>query len=260
MADSRYRIEPLGSWRLGLIAAQESAGRRHLMYTLVEADLTRPLALLDAHRERTGERLSLTGYVVTCVARAMAEHPNVNAVRRGRSLVFLHEVIVVVLVEQQMDGRPAVGYVPIRRADTKTLREVTAEIRAGRTARPVSAWGQRLVSRLPTRVAAGVLRQLSHSIRWALEYGVAGVNNVGLGAHVAGWAFTPGAGTLAVTVGGISRRQEGPGAERRIAHLTLHFDHDVVDGAPASRFTRRLLELLASAETSGLAQPPTVVR
>lgn len=260
MVDPRFRTEPLSSLRLGLIAAQESAGRRHLMYALVEADLTRPLALLEAHRRSTGERLSLTGYVVTCVARALAEHPEVNAFRRRRSLVFLDEVIVVVLVEQQVDGRSSLGYVPIRRADTRTLTEVTAEIRAGKATAPVSNWGQRLVFALPTRVAADVVRRLNHSTRWAQKYGVTGVNNVGLGADVAGWGLSPGAGTLSVTIGGISRRPGAHDAEHRIAHLTLTFDHDVVDGAPASRFTRRLLELLASAETSGLAQPPTVVR
>jgi hypothetical protein len=33
---------------------------------------------------------------------------------------------------------------------------------------------------------------------------------------------------------------------REIVHLTVVFDHDVLDGAPAARFTRRLVELIAS--------------
>ena len=33
---------------------------------------------------------------------------------------------------------------------------------------------------------------------------------------------------------------------REILHLTIGFDHDVVDGAPAARFVRRLTELIES--------------
>jgi pyruvate/2-oxoglutarate dehydrogenase complex dihydrolipoamide acyltransferase (E2) component len=33
---------------------------------------------------------------------------------------------------------------------------------------------------------------------------------------------------------------------REILNLTVMFNHDVVDGAPAARFTRRLVELIES--------------
>jgi pyruvate/2-oxoglutarate dehydrogenase complex dihydrolipoamide acyltransferase (E2) component len=36
------------------------------------------------------------------------------------------------------------------------------------------------------------------------------------------------------------------GSSRQILHLTLVFDHDVIDGAPAARFTKRLVELIES--------------
>ena len=35
---------------------------------------------------------------------------------------------------------------------------------------------------------------------------------------------------------------------REILHLTVMFDHDVIDGAPAARFTRRLVELFESGD------------
>lgn len=70
-----------------------------------------------------------------------------------------------------------------------------------------------------------------------------------MGTNTAGWGLAPGAGTLAVTIGGITTRPhlaDGQLVEQEIAHLTLTFDHDVIDGAPAARFTARLLELLAA--------------
>ncbi|WP_194793303.1 2-oxo acid dehydrogenase subunit E2 [Raineyella fluvialis] len=234
--------------RRALAMGQNVAVRRHLMYALVEADLTEPRRLLREHRERTGERLSQTAYVVSCVARALAEFPELNAFRRGRSLVFLDEVIIEVLLERRIGDQPAVGYLPVRRADTKSFREVHDEIRAGQAARHETIAGQRWLEMVPLALTPLLMWGMRRSIRWGLRMGVAGVNNLGLGTGTAGWGFAPGAGTLAVTIGGITRRPiwvEGRLADREIADITLTFDHDVIDGAPAARFARRLVELLA---------------
>ena len=113
---------------------QELNGKRHLMYALVEADVTTPRQLIREYRERTGDGLSLTAYVVWCVARTLAQFPELNAFRRGRSLVLLDEIIIEVLLERRIAGQAAVGYLPIRSADTKSLRIVHDEIRAGQAA------------------------------------------------------------------------------------------------------------------------------
>lgn len=256
---SGYRIERLSKARRALAMGQELARKRHLMYALVEADVTTPRRLIREHRERTGEGLSLTAYVVWCVARAMAEFPDLNAFRRGRSLVLLDEVIIEVLLERRIAGQAAVGYLPIRSADTKSLIAVHEEIRAGQAARDQTIAGQQWLERVPLFLASGLMRWMTQSPRWAQRLGVIGVNNLGMGSHVAGWGLSPGAGTLGVTIGGIGRRLgvvDGQTVEQEIAHLTLTFDHDVVDGAPAGRFTARLLELIASG--NAIRQVPSV--
>ena len=243
-----YRLQRLSRSRLALAAGQEADRKRHLMFALVEADLTEPLRRMAEHKERTGEALSLSGYVATCLARTLREFPEVNAFRRGRSLILLDEVIVVVLLDRKIDAQSAVGYLPIRAADAKGLVEVTREIRAEQEAAPRVVAGQRWLERVPARLAPLVLRSASRSIGWALRFGVAGVNNVGFGQDLAGWGLAPGAGTVGVTIGGIHTRRSADGSDHRIAHLTLAFDHDVVDGAPAARFTSNLLERIVAGD------------
>lgn len=255
-----YRVERMSPARLALVAGQESARHRHTMYALVEADLTVPRALIREHFERTGEKLSLTAYVTTCVAAAVREVPEVNAFRRGRSLVYLDEVIVEVLLERTIDGQPAVGYLPIRHADTKSLRAVHEEIRAGQAARHETIAGEQWLRLVPAWAARPLMWWMRRSPRWALRLGVVGVNNIGMGTKVAGWGLSPGAGTLGVTIGGISHRLtsvDGNPAEQEVAHLTLAFDHDVINGAPAARFTERLLELMAAAQTIRAVDTPS---
>ena len=55
--------------------------------------------------------------------------------------------------------------------------------------------------------------------------------------------------TLGLWVGGIAEKpmaHEGSIALRECLHLTISFDHDIVDGAPAARFTHTFMELLES--------------
>lgn len=149
LAGRGFRIQRLTRNRRTLAAGQEMARRRHLMFALVEADLTEPLRLISEHRARTGEKLSLAGYVATCLGRTLAEFPEVNAFRRGRSLVLLDEIIVVVLLERRIDGQSAVGYLPIHQADTKTVADVTREIRAEQASPPRTIPGQQWLERIP---------------------------------------------------------------------------------------------------------------
>jgi hypothetical protein len=77
------------------------------------------------------------------------------------------------------------------------------------------------------------------------------LTSVGMFGRGGGWGigFLP-SHTLGLTVGGIARK---PGLcddrveVREYLHLTLSFDHDIVDGAPATRFARRLTELIEAA-------------
>ena len=53
--------------------------------------------------------------------------------------------------------------------------------------------------------------------------------------------------SLQVVVGGISARPghvDGVLGPREFVDLTLAFDHDVIDGAPAARFANRVRELI----------------
>ena len=55
--------------------------------------------------------------------------------------------------------------------------------------------------------------------------------------------------TLGIAIGGIAERPgvvDGRIEIREYLDLTISLDHDIVDGAPAARFTRQLCELIES--------------
>jgi len=80
--------------------------------------------------------------------------------------------------------------------------------------------------------------------------GTVGITAVGMFGEGAGWGIPPATKhTLMITVGGIGVKPgvvDGHIASREYLSLAISFDHDMIDGAPAARFTERLKDLIES--------------
>jgi pyruvate/2-oxoglutarate dehydrogenase complex dihydrolipoamide acyltransferase (E2) component len=72
---------------------------------------------------------------------------------------------------------------------------------------------------------------------------------VGMFGRGLGWAIPFNDHTLDITLGGIAAKpsvMDGQLATREYLCMTLSFDHTIIDGAPAARFTQRLKDLIES--------------
>ena len=75
------------------------------------------------------------------------------------------------------------------------------------------------------------------------------VTAVGMFGSDALWFVPLGGATVLVTVGSIVKRPgliDGRLEEREQLCLTISFDHEIVDGAPAPRFVKKFTALIAS--------------
>jgi pyruvate/2-oxoglutarate dehydrogenase complex dihydrolipoamide acyltransferase (E2) component len=194
----------------------------------------------------------------------------VQAYRKGRKQLVLFEDVDVGLMVERQDGdrRVLTGYV-VRNADAKSFWAIHEEIRAAQ-ASPVPALGGmpswfRTLLVLPWPLSVGVKAAMRTAFdrdpsRFASMVGTVGVTAVGMfGKGVGGWGITPIIHGLGLIVGSMAAKPCVIGGRieaREILNLTVVFDHDVIDGAPAARFTRRLVELIESG--SGLQEggPP----
>ena len=76
-----------------------------------------------------------------------------------------------------------------------------------------------------------------------------GISAVGMFGKSAGWGIPINDHTLDLTLGGIAEKPgvvDGHIAIREYLCMTLSFNHDLIDGAPAARFTERLKDLIES--------------
>lgn len=250
-----YRTIPFSTNRRMAAASASVAAERNTIHALLEVDISTARRLMREHRERTGETLSLTAYVIACLARTLAEQPQLNAFRRGRHLIVLDDVTVSTLVERSIGGERIPEPFGIRAAQRKTFREIHDEIRAAQQHGDDGLGGlsgmQWVARWVPSWLFRAFIRLASRNIGMAQRYGVVSVTAVGMYGSSASWFVPLGGATVVVAVGSIVERpvlRDGAFEAREHLCVTVSFDHDIVDGAPAARFTKRFAEWLESGE------------
>ncbi len=235
-----------------------SIQRMPMIHGLLEVDVTRARTFLREHQAKTGETLSFTAFIITCLAQAVDENKAVQAYRKGRNRLFLfEEVNVNTQIERELDGQKSAIPYTVRAANRKTFREIHHEIRAAQVqdvAQAVEGMGFKAFPFLPTflfRIGWWVLWRIGRTSPrvWTKYMGTVGITAVGMFGKGAGWGIPLTGHTLYITLGGITEKPgvvDGQIAIREYLSMTISFDHSIVDGAPAARFTGRLKDLIES--------------
>jgi pyruvate/2-oxoglutarate dehydrogenase complex dihydrolipoamide acyltransferase (E2) component len=265
-----YEVVPFAPTQRQSVDWLDLMQRQHTAHALLEVDVTHARRAIREARASSGEGLSFTAFIVSCVARAVAEDPRMHALRKGRgALALFHDVDVTVLVETEVDDdRIPMPHI-VRAANRHTPAEITRVIRDAQAGDAPYAAGRRWLGFW--FLVPGPLRRfvwtmvLADPRRRRRLTGTVAVTAVGMFGQGVGWAIPLTNYPLCLSIGGISRRptavrdEDGPEARserievREQLSLTMSFDHDVINGAPAARFARRLKELIETG--AGLGRP-----
>jgi pyruvate/2-oxoglutarate dehydrogenase complex dihydrolipoamide acyltransferase (E2) component len=248
-----YRTIPFTTNRL-MVSASAAVGReKNNIHTLIEVDISKPRRLMREIKQQTGESLSLTAFIIASLAQVLAEQPYLNSIRKGKNIVLFDNVGIGVLVERELDGELIPENLGIQAAQTKTCRQIHEEIRAAQEHADDGLGGlsgTSWVRFIPGFLFRTFIRLASRNIAMIERYGTAGVTAIGMFAarNQALWLIPlVGGATVGVAVGGIVERPcviDGRLETHEYLCLTLTFNHDIVDGAPAARFLKRFSELL----------------
>jgi pyruvate dehydrogenase E2 component (dihydrolipoamide acetyltransferase) len=173
--------------------------------------------------EREGTKLTFLPFVVKAVCRALQEHPQFNASldRTGENLILKRYYHVGIAV----DTEHGLVVPVIRDADRLGVFQLA------RAAQDLSARARD--------------RKLSPADMQGASFSISSLGGIG------GTAFTPIVNHPEVAILGVSKMEwrpvwrDGEFAPRLVLPLSLSYDHRVIDGADAARFTARVAELLA---------------
>jgi pyruvate/2-oxoglutarate dehydrogenase complex dihydrolipoamide acyltransferase (E2) component len=253
MKNENYQVIPFPKIRRLMVDGGQLARQKHLIHGLVEMNVTEARRLIRDHKAKTGESLSFTAFIISCLGRAVDMNKHMQAVRTWREkLVLFDDVDVNTMFEVEENGRKIIRPHIIRAVNRKTLRNVHEEIRSfqqeherGREANFIG-W----FVLLPAFIRRLFLGMLFKSPHWLRDMnGTVSLTAIGMFGSGGGWGIPVSNHTLQITLGGIAEKPafiKGQLENREYLCVTISIDHDIVDGAPAARFIQRLKELVES--------------
>ncbi|MFX1416580.1 MAG: 2-oxo acid dehydrogenase subunit E2, partial [Promethearchaeota archaeon] len=189
---------------------------KHRIYGLVEIDVTNARNFISENEAKTGEKLSFTGWVIKCVAQAISEHREVQAMKKGKKkLIVFDDVDVGIIIERRVQSERFATAYCVRKANEKSFRQIHDEIRQAQKSdiSEDSGSGERLpasvrvFSRLPDLLKKLYWRKIRSDpfLRKRLM-GTVAVTAVGMFGKGGGWAIPIGLHSVVFALGGISKK------------------------------------------------------
>ena len=246
-----YKVQPFPKMRRFAIDAGYLGRKRHIVHGLIEVDITDSRRTLRELEVRIGEKPSFTAFIVNCIGAAVDSNKHVHAYMDWRKrLVIFEDVNINVFIEVEMEGKKVPMPHILKAVNKKSYLDVHREIRTTQTQphRSTESRFMRIFLLLPAFIRRAFYWLVKRfPVQFRSYSSSVHVTALGMFFDGPGWGITMPNFPLTIALGGIS---EKPGViEKRIEireylNITLSFDHDIIDGAPAARFTNQLKELI----------------
>ncbi|MBY0357475.1 MAG: 2-oxo acid dehydrogenase subunit E2 [Candidatus Obscuribacterales bacterium] len=219
-------------------------------YLFLEIDMTW-VETIRAQLKKYGAKTTVTAFLLKAISIAQKSHPDTRTVMLpfGRTATF-NEVVAGFTVERFIGSQPALFFGAIQKPDTKTVGQISEELRAHAEADFEEVCQLDLQHRF-----TGMPWYLRRIVLWfgmrypsfrlkcmGATFGLSSLGKFGLSAMI-----PPCVTTSTFGVGTVEARpvvKDGEIQIRKMMTLTLNFDHRLIDGAPAARFLDDIKTLL----------------
>ena len=257
MAPARHTLVTEPASRLATLDVGRLGVGKHHVAGFVEVNVTVARSRIRELR-RDGQPVSFFAWVVKVASLTLEDHPQAHALRSGKhSTLQFEEVDVSVAVERKLrDARVPLPLL-IRRTNEKSASAIHSEIRAALmqaindegdyvlSGKGPSTTAMRAYYALPQWLRLAVMRWICRNpLRCKAMMGTVMITSVGSVARVPGWILPRSIHNLSLALGSVVKKPWVVGdriAAQDILHLTVLFDHDVIDGAPAARIVADLV-------------------
>lgn len=232
----------------------------HRIRGFLEIDLTQSLQRIKTIRT-PGYKVSLLAWFLKVLADTVISHPPVNGIKKGPNRVIVFkQVDISTVIEKPVNGVSVPLPVVIRAANMKSPHQITLEIQntveqplEDGTAPSIGAQDNQFLISMgliaPQWLRLFVLRRLflGNPQRMQNTMGTVMVTSLGTVGHIPGYIIPTSIHPLSIGIGTLTRKPvivQGKCQPRQVLHLTVSFDHDVIDGMPARHFIADLVNRL----------------
>jgi pyruvate dehydrogenase E2 component (dihydrolipoamide acetyltransferase) len=253
---SSFRKLAIGSWQTAYDPT---------VYGTLTVRMDKALAYIEAFRQRTGVRLTVTHLVTKAMGEALRRCPEANAILRFNKIYLRKQVTISALVVQTDGGKVDLTSAKIDHADVKSLREIALEMEEAvlrvRERRDVALEkGKGTVQKIPYMLL-NLFTKLLGFFMYTLNLDLSGlgmpkdpfgsviITNVGsLGLDTAYVPLVPYTRVpIFVAPGAVKEAavvEDGKIVVGKVMNLNASFDHRFIDGFHAGILANTLRELL----------------
>jgi len=253
---SSFRKLAIGSWKTTYDPT---------VYGTLTVRMDKALAYIEAFRQRTGVRLTVTHLMTKAMGEALRRCPEANAVLRFNKIYLREQVTISALVVQTDGGKVDLTSAKINDADTKTLREIAVEmedaVRRVRERRDVAMEkGKGTIQKIPymfLNLFTWLIGFLMYTLNLDLSglgmpkdaFGSVIITNVGsLGLDTAYVPLVPYTRVpIFVAPGAVKEApvvEDGKIVVGKVMNINASFDHRFIDGFHAGVLATTLREML----------------
>ncbi|WNG35680.1 2-oxo acid dehydrogenase subunit E2 [Archangium minus] len=253
---SSFRKLAIGSWKTSYDPT---------VYGTMTLRMDKALAYIEAFRQKTGIRLTVTHLLAKAMAEALRRCPDANAILRFNKIYLRKQITVSALVVQTDGGKVDLTSAKIDDAEQKSLRQIAAELEAAvqkvrQRKDEMLEKGKGTVQKIPymflnlfTWLMSFFMYTLNLDMRWAGmprdAFGSAIITNVGsLGLDTAYVPLVPYTRVpIFIAPGAIKDAavvENGKVVAGKIMNVNASFDHRFIDGFHASVLANTLREML----------------
>ncbi|MHA1397513.1 MAG: 2-oxo acid dehydrogenase subunit E2 [Candidatus Heimdallarchaeaceae archaeon] len=257
-----YQIKKFSTTRKILADYNDVAATFPRVQGLIEMDVTIAIQKIKEIEEEEEYKISFTGWVAKCVAKAVSENKRLNSYRKGRSKIIVFDKIDISVMVEVVTKKGK--YVPfnhvLRDVESKSIKDISDEIRRVQKEKideleqltRGSTGFSSLYLLIPRFIRKLIIKKLLKNPFYLRKIiGTVGITSFGKNVkNLSGWAIPFADKTLNIAIGGMKKKavvEDGKLVNKQLACLTFLFDHNLVDGAPAARFISRLAELMKEA-------------
>ncbi|MGK7924929.1 MAG: 2-oxo acid dehydrogenase subunit E2, partial [Spirulina sp.] len=201
---------------------------------------------------------------VKTIGDTIADHKYSHAInyKQERQIAF-DAVDIAMPIEREVDGIKVPLATIIRDTNTKTIEEINHEIKNA-VSRKIKSEGDYVLTERKNKKLTGLFFHFPQWMRMIIwqkilknpfsikeNMGTVMITNVGMVGRHSGWIIPKSLHNLSFGIGAVTKKPwvvKDKIEIREILHLTILFDHDVMDGAPAARFTDCLIRNLENAK------------
>ena len=125
-----FEISQYSKFRKDIEIVTNEGWRKRTAHAILEIDVTVAREKIKKIKEKTNEKISFTGWIIKCVSESMTKHKRLNSYRLGRNkIVTFDDVDVAIPVEKKTDKEVRPRVYIVRKANEKTVFDITKEIR-----------------------------------------------------------------------------------------------------------------------------------